>query len=150
MSLNDPALGFSHQKPKVRIVVIVLWCLVVLLAFLTSWTAGVAASGTGGSITDRTPSYPFILVGTSVLGFGAMVVDISTAKVRDDKAGWSVLRLFGSLGLGLSAGAGAHAVALKSFPAWWIPIMVLLSIGILCLPAGLARLMQRHESKRKY
>lgn len=78
MSLNDPALGFSHQKPKVRIV-----------------------------------------------------------------------RLLGSLGLGLAAGAGAHAASLKSFLAWWIPIMVLLSIGILCLPTGVARLMQRHESKRK-
>ena len=45
MSLSDPALGFFHRKPTVRVVVIGLWCLAILFAFLTSWTAGAAAFG---------------------------------------------------------------------------------------------------------
>lgn len=146
MNLNDPARGFFHRKPTVRVVVISLWCLAILFAFLTSWTAGVAASGTGGSITDRTPSYPFLLVGTFLLSLGALIVDITTAKVRDDRAGWSFVRLLGSLGLGLSAGTCAYAGALSEAPAWGWLITLVLVVGVLFIPAGERYLTRRHET----
>ncbi|GAA1556716.1 MULTISPECIES: hypothetical protein [Brevibacterium] len=148
MSHNDPALGFFAQKSKVRVVSIALWCLVVLLAFLTAWTTGVAGSGTGGTPADRAPALLLFMTGTSVLAFGALIVDITTAGVRDDLAWWGVLRLFGSLGLGLAAGSCAHDIALKSFPAWWLPILLLISIAILCVPVGVARLERRHGSSQ--
>ena len=145
MNLNDPARGFFHRKPTVRVVVIVLWCLVILLALLTSWTAGVAASGTGGSITDRAPSYPIILVGTFLISLVALIVDITTAKVRDDRAGWSIVGLLGSLGLGLSAGACAHDAVLSSFPSWRVLIMFLIGIGLLCLRRGCRPFRSQHR-----
>lgn len=146
MSRNDPALGFFAQESKVRVVSIALWCLVVLLAFLTSWTTGVAGSGTGGTPADRAPALPLFMTGTSVLAFGALIVDITTVRVRDDLARWAVLRLFGSLGLGLAAGSCAHDIALRSLPAWWLPIILVISIAILCVPAGVVRLQRRHGS----
>lgn len=144
MSRNDPDLGFFAQKPQARVVSIALWCLVVLFAFLTAWTTGVAGSGTGGTPADRAPALPIFMTGTSVLGFGALIVDITTARVRDDLARWAVPRLLGSLDLGLAAGSCAHDIALRSLPAWWLPILLVLSIAILCLPAGVVRLRRRH------
>ena len=148
MSRNDPALGFFAQKSTVRVVSIALWCLVALLAFLTAWTTGVAGSGTGGTPADRAPALPLLTTSTSVLVFGALIVDITTARVRDDLAWWGVLRLLGSLGLGLTAGSCAQDIALKSLPAWWLPILLVISIAILCVPTGVARLQRSHESSQ--
>ncbi|PCC43811.1 hypothetical protein [Brevibacterium aurantiacum] len=147
MSLNDPALGFFHQKSKVRVVSIALWCLVVFFAFLTGRAAVDAGSGTGGSAADRVPALPILQASTFVLGFGTMLIDFATAKVRGDLAGWAFLRLVGTLCLGLAAGWSASLIALREFPIWWL-LMMVLSIAILCIPAGISRLLRHREREQ--
>lgn len=148
MSLNDPDLGFFKQKSKVRVVSIALWCLVILLAFLTTWMAGVASTGTGGTAADRAPALPFLTVGAFTLGFGAMVFDFFTAEVRDDLAGWGATRFLGYVVLGLAAGACAFAITLGDAPTWGWMIAFVLAIGVLFLPQATAYRIQRREVER--